>query len=230
MAQSGKFVIIGMGVFGQEIARTLLNHEAEVLIIEKKEEILNKMRQEGFEYALKLDSTDISVLTKFIKPEDTVVVAMGESFEDNVLTVGALKEIRVREIYTRATDPIQIKILQQLGVKEVLFPEKEEGKQMGLKLLYKGIHYISEYARGVFLSEIEIPKNFLGKSILELNIRNEYHLNIVALKEEIVDAQGKTQQEVFAVRFEKTILTENHRLIVIGNENDISRLMEMNKD
>ncbi len=221
-----KYVVIGLGAFGKEIARTLKEHHADVVVIDKHLPTVNQMREEGFEYAVQIDTTDCASLAKFIKPEDIVVIAMGESFEDNILTVGSLTTLGVKKIFTRATKEIHVKILERMQVVETLFPEKQEGKRFALKLLNKDVIYIDEYAPDVYISEIDVPIGYFGMTIMELKVRSRFGLNIIGLKERSVGKDGKEAQKMYPINFENIKLDKRHTLVIVGNDKNIHKFLE----
>jgi len=227
MSRKQKYVVIGIGAFGKEIARTMQEHKADVIVMDKSETVVNNCKQAGFDFAVQIDTTDSAALSRFIKPDDIVILAMGESFEDNILTVGILKELGVTNIYARATTDIQIKILDRMGIKESLFPEKQEGKRFALHLLFKNFKFVDEFTPDVFIGEVALPKPFIGKTIIDINLRNKYNINVVGIKEFVIDKNGVENNSMISLGFENIVLKENHSLVVIGHEKDISKLNEI---
>lgn len=231
MNNSSKFVVIGLGAFGREVARTLKEYEAEVLVIDKDLHTINSLKQEGFDHAVRMDSTDPATLAGFVRPEDIVVLAMGESFEANILTIGNLNELGVTQIYARATADIQAKIFQRMQGVETIFPERMEGKRFGLRLLFHDSLYLEEYAPGIFIGEFPVPEWALGKSIIDLHVRKRYKLNVIALKETIPAQENKPERTVIhPVDFENTALTGSHILILVGNDLDIAKFVKAMAD
>ncbi len=226
MSRKQKYVVIGMGAFGKEIARTMQKHDADIIVMDKSENVVSSLKQEGFDFAVQIDTTDSSSLARFIKPDDIVILAMGESFEGNILTVGILKELGVSNIYARATTDIQIKILDRMGIKESLFPEKQEGKRFALHLLFKDFKFLDEFTSDVFIVEVKVPPTFYGKTIIDMNVRNQFNVNIVGLKDRFTDKNGVIKETMISLRFENIVLRESHTFVVIGHEEDIIKLTE----
>ncbi len=218
MPKSKKYVVIGMGTFGREIASVLKDQGADVVVVDNNKESINELKQEGFYHAVKLDATDLSALKRFITPEDTAIVAMGESFESNILIVANLKEIGVKRIYSRATKKVHTEILKSMNIVETLFPEQYAGRKIALEIMYDSVKFISEYGKGDYISEVSAPKRYWGKSIIDINVRKNYNLNVVALKEKLDDGS----EEIYALGFENTPLKEAHTLILFGKEKDIT--------
>ncbi len=230
MDDNQRFVLIGMGAFGREIARTLNERDADIIVMDRDPAVVSQMKSEGFKYAVHIDNLDPSSLAKFVKPEDVVILAMGDAFESNILTIEMLREIGVKSIYSRATKDIQYKVLEKMDITEILFPEKQEGRRFALKLLNWDIHFIDEFAVDIYLAEVPITEKLVGKTIVELEIRSRYNVNIIGLKSTIQGPENRREKErMNYVGFEKTVLQEGHSLLVIGKEDDLEELIRDTK-
>ena len=226
MAENQRFVLIGLGAFGREIARTMHEHNADIIVMDRDPSVVNQMKAEGFKYAVQIDNLDPSSLARFVKPDDIAILSMGDAFESNILTIEILKEIGVKTIYSRATKDIQLKILEKMDITEILFPEKQEGRRFALKLLNRDINFIDEFAPDIYLIEVPVPDRFVGKTIVDLEIRTRYNVNIIGLKSPANDTEVIGNQKMEYVGFEKTILQKEHSLLVIGKEKDLEDLVE----
>lgn len=226
MTKVQRYVLIGMGAFGQEIAYTLKDHHEDIIVMDKNLDVINQMKSDGFDFAVQIDSTDATTLGRFVTPDDIVILAMGESFEDNIITVGILIRLKVKKIYTRATKIIHEEILCQMKNTEILFPEKEEGKRFALKLINRDFLFRDEYAPNVYITEIKVPEKFIGKSIIELQIRSKYEVNVIALKTTGSHIATKKQSSINYLGFENEKLTSDHILIVIGKEENIKEMID----
>jgi len=225
MNNNQRFVLIGLGAFGREIARTLLEHDADIIVMDRDLAAVNQMKLEGFKYTVHVDNLDLSSLAKFIKQEDVVILSMGDAFEANILTIELLKEIGVKTIYSRATRDIEFKILDKMDITEILFPEKRQGRSFALRLLNRDIHFIDEFSSDIFLIELPITEKLIGKSIVDLEIRSNYNVNIIGLKNTQHEAEKRETQNMNYVGFEKTILQKHHALLVIGKETDLEEMV-----
>ncbi|GEM_PF-755811 len=225
-----KFVVIGMGAFGKEVARTLKSRNADVIIMDKNPAVVSQMKQEGFEFVVELDSSESSILPKFIKPEYTVILAMGESFEDTILTVAGLSDIGVKKIYTRATNEIQIRILEKLDITEILFPEKQEGNRFALNLLDPSSKIVEVFGSDVLVSEVKVPKEFYGKTVIELNIRNRFNINVIGIRGPYLRKDGVEIEKVLPTGFETIRLTDKHKLIIAGYDKDVYKISNYDKE
>jgi trk system potassium uptake protein TrkA len=224
MAAKQRFIVIGLGAFGREIAQTLKDNEAELIVMDSNPSVVNQMKQAGFEFTVQVDNTDPIAMANFIQSDDVVILSLGEAFEANLLTIEILKELGVKRIYARATKDIQVKILDRMNISQILYPEKQEGKRFALQLLNKDVKFLDELALDVFISEIDIPEKFIGKTIPDLKIRTLFGVNIIGIKHKTLLQDGKQVTRMDPVGFENTVLTEGHSLVVIGKEEDIKKL------
>jgi trk system potassium uptake protein TrkA len=229
MNDQRRFVLIGLGAYGTEIARTLLEHDADIIVMDRDSVAVNQMKAEGCQFAVRIDNLDPAALAKFIKPEDTVILSMGDAFEAHILTIELLKGIGVKTIYARATKDIQYKVLEKMDITEILFPERHEGRRFALKLLNRNFHFIDEFASDIFLIEVPVTEELAGKTILDHEIRTRFNVNIVGLKSKTTGQGGKEISSTDYVGFEKTILALNQTLLVIGRELDLAELVRETK-
>lgn len=225
MNDSRRFVLIGLGAYGTEIAKTLVEHDADVIVMDRDAAAVNQMKLAGCNYAVQIDNLDPTSLAKFIKPQDTLILAMGDAFESHILTIELLKGLGVKTIYARATKDIQHRILEKMDITGILFPEKHEGRRFALKLLNKNFQFIDEYDSDVFLIEVPVSENLQGKTILEQEIRTRFNVNIIGLKNVTIDSDDKEIVTTDYVGFEKTVLQMNQVLLVVGKEGDLAELV-----
>lgn len=225
MDKDQRFILIGMGAFGREIAKTLQEHDADVIVMDQDPNVVNQMKSEGFKFTVNINNLDPSTLAKFIKPQDIVILSMGDAFEANILTIEILKEIGVKSIYSRVTGDIQYRILEKMEITEILFPEIQEGRRFALKLLNRNVHFLDEFASDIYLIEVPITKKIIGKTIVELKIRSKYNVNIIGLKSTIQEPNKQDSYTMDYVGFENTVLKKKHSLLVIGKEDYLEELV-----
>jgi len=229
MNDQRRYVLIGLGAYGTEIARTLIEHDADVIVMDQNPVAVNQMKLEGCKYAVQIDNLDLTSLAKFIKPDDILILAMGDSFEAHILTIELLKGLGVKTIYARATKDIQYRVLEKMNVTKILFPERHEGRRFALKLLNRNFHFIDELASDIFLIEVPVNEELAGKTILEHEIRTKYNVNIIGLKNLKAEPGGEETYITDYVGFENTILDTEHSLLVVGKEADLEELVRVNR-
>src|SRR3954453_9682467 len=208
------FAVIGLGRFGGSICRTLTDEGMEVLAIDKNEERVNEFAMIA-SHAVVGDTTDENVLKSLgIRNFDHVIVAIGDDIQASILTTLILKELGVARITAKAQNDYHGKVLKKIGADQVVHPERDMGKRIANNMASNSVLDYLELSAEHSIVEIVANRKLSGNTIMDLDIRKKYGLNIVAIKrgeEIIVSPQAK---ETFHV---------NDVLIVIGTNQDINR-------
>ena len=227
-----RFAVIGLGQFGNAIARTLALRGAEVLAIDSNEDHIEDIKDD-ISYAVCMDATDIKALrSQNIQDMDAVVVAIGEDFEALLLCVVLLMELKVGRIMARANGKHQHLILEKIGVKEILSPETDVGLAVAERLLNPNILTSLLLPDNYEIVEIKTPRTIANRTLSDINLRTKYNLNLITLKRETeVINEGEVIKEVhiLGVPNPETILIESDTIIVFGLVRDIERFIEINQ-
>ena len=227
-----KFAVIGLGRFGTKIALTLSQRGAEVLAIDNDENKVDNLRDE-VAYAVTMDSTDVKALvSQRIQDVDAAVVAIGENFEALLLTTAHLQDMNVSRIIARAATPQQRMILEKMGVTEILSPEDEVGILVAERLLHPSVMTFLQLPDGYEIAEIVPPKAIWNRSVGEIQLREVYNLNLITLKREYeLEKNGLmvNEKHILGVPKSDTVIYESDTLIVLGQEMDIERFIEVNR-
>lgn len=207
-----EFAVIGLGRFGSGVALQLEENGYHVLGIDMDEEIVQRMAP-LITHVASLDSTDEEALNAIdILSFDTVVVAIGEDFEANLLTTVALKNLGVRQVISKAPTNRQVNILSRIGADRVIQPEYEAGKRLAQELSTPAI--LEKVALGPdhSLVEVVVPDKFSNQTILQSHIRQKYGVSILLVK------RG---DEVFVSPRADFILLPDDLLVIIGKEHRV---------
>jgi trk system potassium uptake protein TrkA len=227
-----KFAVIGLGQFGNAIARTLAVRGAEVLAIDSSEEHIEDIK-EDVSYAVCMDATDIKLLRSHnVYEMDAVVVAIGEDFEALMLCIVQLLELKVKRIMARANGKHQRMILEKIGVTEILSPENDVGLAVAERLLNPNILTSLLLPDNYEIVEVKTPRSIANRTLGDINLRSKYNLNLITLKREtevIKDGEVVKECHILGVPNSETILIESDTIIVFGLVRDIERFIEINK-
>ncbi|MEW9673916.1 TrkA family potassium uptake protein [Ammoniphilus sp. 3BR4] len=176
------FAIIGMGRFGSSVAKTLYEMGYEVMAIDSSEESIQEHVQYTT-YAVQADSTDEQSLKELgIRNFDTVVVAIGEDIQASILTTLVLKELGVKNIIVKARNERHGKVLYKVGANRVVFPERDMGSRVAHNLVSPNILDFIELAADYSIVEVVAGEKLDGKSLIDLNIRPKFGVNVMAIK------------------------------------------------
>lgn len=209
-----EFVVIGLGRFGGSICRELTNLGMSVLAIDKKEEVVNDYSEIVTE-AVVADTTDESVLKNLgIRNFDHVIVAIGDDIQSSILTTLILKEIGVKKVTAKALNEHHEKVLKKIGADQIVHPERDMGRKLAHNLVSSNVLDYLELSDKHSLVEIAVNQSFAGKTIIELDVRARYGLNIVAIR--------RNHDMIVSPQASEVIL-EGDILVVIGSNQDITR-------
>ena len=226
----GKFAVIGMGFFGESLARALSDLGNEVIAIDNSMEKVDDVK-DHVSYAVRLDSTDERAMrAQGLDAMDAVIVSIGEDFESSIYTSVLLQQLGVRRIITRVSNPVHTRIMQLLGIKETIFPEQEVAKTLAKELSLTGVIEYVPLGGEYVIAQVKTPADLVGKSILDANLRSDYNLNLVTIKKILTERDAQTGSErinetVMGVPSPDTVLDETDILVVMGRERDIKRLL-----
>ena len=208
-------LLIGLGRFGRHIAIKLneLNHQ--VMAVDKDENKVNAVLPYVTNAQIG-DSTSEEFLASIgVRNFDLCIVAIGDNFQSSLETASLLKELGAKKVITRAERDVQAKFLLRNGADDVVYPEKQMAVWTAIR--YSSDHILDYIALGDdhAIFEIEVPRNWVGKTIGQLDVRKRYHVNIMAIKQ-----QGKFSMTVITP---DTALPADSSILVLGTQRDIQK-------
>lgn len=215
MNSSKSYAVFGLGRYGRAVARELVEGGAEVLAVDVCESIVNAAISE-IPYCKCADITDAEVIRQLgISNVDVVIIAMANNLEASVMATMLCKEAGVPMVIAKCSDEMNCKILSKVGADKVVFPERESGTRLAKNLLSSGFVDIIELSKDISVVELEIKPEWIGKSLLELNLRKKYSINVLAVVQE---------NEISTNIDPEKPLKKSMKLIVIANKAKLGRL------
>ncbi len=212
-----KFAVIGLGSFGSNVAKTLYERKNEVLAVDVSKEKIEEVKT-FVSHAVNMDAADKENLQALgIKEMDVVVVSLGPEMEASILTVLYLHEIGAKRIVAKALTEDHAKILDAVGATEVIYPEKDMAIRTALKLSCPNILEYLPLTSGVGIQEIAPPVKFIGKSLKELDLRNKYGIQVIAIKELIPEKTNFVPRADFVIK-------DSDILIIMGEEKKLQKI------
>ena len=220
------FAVIGLGRFGYSVAETLVKKGCEVLAIDRDEEKIQAISDIAT-FAVQCDATDERAL-KAVSAQnvDVAVVSIGENIEASILIVQTLREMGIKSIVAKAVAPIQGKILKNLGVKEVIYPERDTAIRLAHRLISPNVLEYLELAPGYSIEEVSVLDRFSGLSLREAKIQEQHNLNIIGIKKQITRmVKGRMMKdETFNFTpLPEDVIEKGDVLVMIGREEDLDR-------
>ena len=176
------FAVIGLDRFGSNLAINLQRMGNEVIGIDTDEEKVRRI-SDSITHAAIGDPTDENVLcTLGVRNADVAVVALTNDIQSGVLVTLMLKELGMKNVISECTSEIHGRILAKVGADKVIYPEKDMGERLAKNLNNNDIIDYIELSDEFSIMEINLPKNWAGKSLLELNIRAKFNITVIACK------------------------------------------------
>lgn len=215
------FVVIGLGRFGTAIARELSDLGHEVLAVDIVEEKVQRV-SERVTHAVVGDATDLNVLNALgVRNFDCAVVAMGGDVGNSALVTLNLKELGLKQVICKAQSHTHQRVLEKIGADRVIFPEHEMGVKLAQGLSSSNILNFIEFSPDYGIVELAAPRSWQGKSLRQLDVRNAYHVNIIAVRR--ADKPGTLNVAPGA----EYIMNAGDNVVAVGRSEDINRLHEV---
>lgn len=213
----GQFVVIGLGNFGYNAAVSLTEKGHEVLAIDADPKRVEKIKDLVTETVI-ADAREKSVLIEFIPPNvDAVIVNLGDTIESSALAVLQLKEIGVNQIIVKAVEEIHGVILNKIGAQEIINPEKDSAQRLAERLTYPSLIENIPLLPGYNIVEIVVPDEFTGKTLKELQLRNKYNIEVIAVKDVMLN-------KFFMIPDANYKILPDNILVVLSKKEDINKL------
>ncbi|TDM04717.1 potassium channel family protein [Macrococcus carouselicus] len=209
-----EFVVIGLGRFGGSIVRELNRLDIDVMAIDSDEARVNEYADIAT-HAVIADTTDETVLKSLgIRNFDHVIVAIGDNIQASILTTLILKDLGVAQVTAKAQNDYHAKVLNKIGADTVVHPERDMGRRIANKLSNASVMDYLELADEHSIVEIIAGPTLEGTTILDLDLRANYGLNIIAIKRDDHITVSPDPEEY---------IERGDMLIVIGHDNDLRR-------
>jgi len=210
-----QFIVIGLGRFGSAVATTLVELGHEVLGVDNDEERVNDLKDK-ITQAVQADITEERVLKELgVKNFDAAIVSIGTDLEASILVTMMLKEMGLKYIIAKAQSALHGKVLEKIGVDKIVFPERDMGRRIARSLIIPNIKDYIELEPDYSVIEIEALPEFVDKSLSELDLRNKYGINVLAIKRD--NSFNFSPQS-------KDVIKKGDFLIVIGETKKITEL------
>ncbi len=210
-----QYVVIGCGRFGSSVARTLYNMGHDVLAIDSSKEIIQYISEE-VTHAIQADATDENVLKSLgIRNFDVAIITIGSNIQASIMTTLMAKELGVKYVVAKAHSEIHAKLLFKIGADRVVFPERDMGIRVAHNLVSGNILDYIELSPEYSIIEITAPSEWIGKTLLDLNVRSKYGINVMAIKHDSQINISPTATDC---------IKDGDILVVIGRNKDLEKL------
>ena len=207
--------VIGLGQFGSTVAKMLASMDHEVLGVDTDPEVVQKISP-FITHAIVADTTDGEAIKALALSQfDIVIVAIGDNVQANLMTSMLLKEMNMPYVVSKAESDLQGKMLKKMGVDMVIYPEYDVAQRLVQSLTRDYVMDYLQLSKNISLIEIKMPSFMVGTCLKDSNLREKYNLNAVGIR------RG---EDLEVPPNPITILGEDDKLLVIGNNSDLDEL------
>jgi len=178
-----RIAVIGMGLFGREVAVSLSRRGFSVLAVDKYRDAIETIKDQ-VDQALILDTTEeASLYEARINEMSVVIVSIGnQSIEDSIMTTALLHQLQVPRIIARAANELHARILRQVGASEVVNPEQAMGRRVAYQIASPGLREVLSLGdAGTCVAELPVPPSFVGKTLAQIDVRRNYGITVVGV-------------------------------------------------
>lgn len=207
-------LLVGLGRFGKHIAMKLYELDHQVMAIDRVEERVEAVLPYVTNAQIG-DSTNEEFLSSLgVSNFDLCIVAIGNDFQSSLETTSLLKDLGAKMVVSRAARDVQAKFLLRNGADEIVYPEKQLAYWTAIRYSSDHIFDYIELDDGYAIFEVEVPGNWIGKTVGEIDIRKKYNINIMALKRNEHMSVTITPDTGFA---------SDDKILVLGSSHDLQK-------
>lgn len=209
------FAVIGLGRFGTSVATVLSELGNEVLAIDKDPEVIKEVSS-IVTYAVEADVMDEHVLRDLgLGNMDAVVVSIGSDLQSSIMATLLSKELGVSRVVAKAQTELHAKVLKKIGADRIIFPERDMGSRVAHNLTSRNILDYIELSPEFSILEVEALKNWVGKDLKDLRLRNKYGVNVIAVKRGTKINISPRSEDV---------IKDGDIVIIIGSAEDVKKI------
>ena len=212
-----QFAVIGLGNFGYYLATQLYKKGYEVLAIDKKPNLVQEIKDK-VNQAIVADATERDTLEAMgLEQMDAAVVCIGSVLSNSILVTLNLKDIGVKRVLAKALSEAHGRILYKIGASEVFFPEKDLALSLAERIHNPNMIDYLPFLEGYSIIELSPPKDFIGKSLQDLDLINRLGIQIIAVKEVIKD-------QLILIPTARFVIKDSDILIMLGRNESLDKL------
>ena len=213
-ARRKQFLVAGLGLFGTSVALTLQQMGYEVYTLDSEESLVQDLSTQ-LNYVVCGDASDKKTLQSLpLEDIDVAVVAIG-NVERNMMCTMLLKELGIKQVVAKAINNLHGAMLNKIGADKVVYAERDMGERVAHNLISAGVMDYIELSSEISVMSLAIPAEFVGKNLIEADLRRRYDVNVVAIKRDGRTIVNPKAQEVFQPEDE---------IIVLGTHEGVKRM------
>jgi trk system potassium uptake protein TrkA len=215
-----RFVVIGLGNFGSSAAEKLTEMGHDVAVVDRDERAVERIADRVTQAAVG-DGTEPETLQRIGADEaDAAIVSTGDDITASVLAALALRDAQVPEVYVKVISRSHARVMEKLGVTETVFPERESAQRLARRIASKQVVNYFELGPGFSAQEIAVPRNWVGRSLRELELPRQYRVSVIAVHDFLTG-------EFRPVPDPDAPLKDSDALLVAGEDDRLKRILRL---
>ena len=216
MDMASTFLVIGLGRFGTNLALRLMDSGSEVMVIDTDEESVNRLAPHVTQAKIG-DCMDEEVLRSLDPASfDFCFVCISDNFQSSLEITSLLKEMGAPMVISKADKDLHARLLLKIGADEVVFPERDMARRTAVRFSVNGALEYVELAPGYAIFELDVPDHWAGQTLIDLDIRNRYNVNVIGRKE---------NGSILPIDTSFVFAADTH-IMVAGRPEDVSKKVE----
>jgi trk system potassium uptake protein TrkA len=225
-----KYIIVGLGNFGASLAQKLTAQGNEVIGIDNRMEKVDQYKEQ-ISHTICMDATDEFTVSGLPLAEtDIIIIAIGENQGANIMTTALFKNLKVKRLISRAINPLHEKVLEAIGVDEIVHPEEETAERWAKKLCLNNVVDSFELNDHFSIVEANVPKAYVGKTVREIGLRKRFNILVLTImkKEEVKSLLGKSRTElnIQGIATPDQQMEESDILVLFGSNKDLQQFLK----
>ncbi|MGN0571499.1 MAG: potassium channel family protein [Candidatus Fimenecus sp.] len=210
-------LIIGLGRFGRHMAQKFYEQGNDVMAVDILEDRVNVVLPYVTNAQIGDATNEMFLSSLGVDNYDLCVVTIGDNFQNSLETTALLKDLGANYILSRASRDVHAKFLLRNGADEVIYTEKETAERLAVKFGSDSVFNYIELNKDFSIYEISVPENWVGKSIVQKNVRSKYNISILAIK---------VGENINPLPHPDHVFTADEILMVLGRNEDVERLIK----
>ena len=216
MDMASTFLVIGLGRFGTNLALRLMDSGSEVMVIDTDEEAVNRLAPHVTQAKIG-DCMDEEVLRSLDPASfDFCFVCISDNFQSSLEITSLLKEMGAPMVISKVDKDLHARLLLKIGADEVVFPERDMARRTAVRFSVNGALEYVELAPGYAIFELDVPDHWAGQTLIDLDIRKRYNVNVIGRKE---------NGSILPIDTSFIFAADTH-IMVAGRPDDVSRMVE----
>jgi len=212
-----RVVVIGLGIFGSQLARQLYENGLDVIAVDKNKDVVQRIKDYSTKAVL-ADASDKEVLESIgVAADDIVVISFGEDLSASTLLTLHLKELKVKTIIVKVPNEDYKRILLKVGASEAIIPEREMANKVARSIISPNVLEYLPISEEYTIVELAPPTAFIGKSLADLDLRKKYNLQVIAIRDVLTNKMQLVPRA-------SSVLKDSDVLVIIGREVDIRKV------